>query len=58
MLFAKQGRISRGRWGDFRKGAQFRGADDNAFITPNIERNCYAIAIKHSMSGDGWRRRE
>ena len=32
----------------------FRGKDDNAFITPNIERNCYAIAIKHSISGDNW----
>ena len=26
----------------------FLRGDDNAFITPNIERNCYAIAVKHS----------
>ena len=32
----------------------FRGGDDNAFITPNNGTNCYAIAIQHSMSGDGW----
>ena len=32
---------------------KFLRGDDNAFITPNIGRNCYAIAIKHSMSGDG-----
>ena len=38
----------------------FRGGDDNAFITPNrpTGRNCYAIAMKHSMSGDGWQRRK
>ena len=28
------------------------GEDDNTFITPNIGRNCYAIAIKYSMSGE------
>ena len=31
----------------------FEGGDDT-FITSNIGRNCYAIALKHSMSGDGW----
>ena len=32
----------------------FSRKDDNAFITSNIGRNCYAIATKRSMSGDGW----
>ena len=36
----------------------FSRGDDNALITPNIGRNWYAIAIKHSMSGDGWQRRK
>ena len=33
-----------------------RGGDDNVSITPNIGRSCYAIAIKHSMSGDSWQK--
>ena len=31
----------------------FLRGDDNAFIAPNIGRNCYAIAIKYSISGSG-----
>ena len=46
----EQGRASRGDVSP----QYFSRGDDNAFITANIGRNCYAIAIKHSMSGDGW----
>ena len=35
----------------------FLRRDDNAFVTPILEEISYAIAIKHSMSGDGWQRR-
>ena len=41
-------------WGDVFPPIYFEGGD-HAFITLNIGRNCYAIVIKHLMSGDGWR---
>ena len=50
---AAQGRTSRGEWGGFIPPNIFREKDDNSFITPNIGKNCYAIAIKHLMPSDG-----
>ena len=51
--YIQQGRTFWGDGGMHPPSIFFEGGD-NAFITPNIGRYCYAIAIKPSMSGDGW----
>ena len=54
MIRQRQKRSSRGGMGRCIPPNIFRKGNGNAFITPNF----IAIAIKHSMSEDGWQRRE